>query len=565
MSPIPAKRYSGGACASVEIDHGGALCDPELIDLDNAIGPSGYIDPWGDEIKEMTREQMEDIIEAFGRGAAIVKDCGFDMVMIHCGHGWLLHQFLSPLTNHRTDEFGGSLENRMRFPLMVIDRVRQAVGKNFPIDIRISGSERVNGGYDIETGVEIAKMLDGKVDLIHVSAGTQQDEYSAVLMHPGVFQKHGENAYLAAEIKKHVSTPVCTVGAFSEPDKMEDFLAESQVDCIAMGRALIADPFLPRKVIRNQVEDIRPCIRCGECQSGMMKNRCMRCTVNPYIGREDDFFHPIPVRETKKVLIAGGGPGGMEAALLAQERGHEVVLCERKDHLGGALDYADGADFKRFMKRYRDAQIAKISRLPIDVRLSTPVDAALVAEVKPDVLLIATGAKPLILPIPGLQEAIDDGRVIFGADLADDTPLGEKIVVIGGGLIGCESAVHTGRMGHPTTLIEMQEDVAVDCGRMHRLNLLHQMDVCELLTVKTGYACARIDAQGVWAKEKEGDETLFAADHIILAAGLIPDREQVDALRTLVPETYILGDAFRAGKIGNATRAAYDAVVTLGL
>ena len=187
----------------------------------------------------------------------------------------------------------------MRFPLLVVEKVRAAVGRAFPIDIRISGSERMPGGYDIQTGIEIAKALDGKVDLIHVSAGSQQDEYSCVLMHPGAFQQHGENSGLAAEIKKHVKTPVVTVGAFSEPDKMEAFLEESGVDCIAMGRALIADPFLAPQDHARQGGGHHPCLRCGECQSGMMRNKTMRCAVNPYIGRETEYFHPIPTREHK--------------------------------------------------------------------------------------------------------------------------------------------------------------------------------------------------------------------------------------------------------------------------
>lgn len=557
--------HSGGAAASVEIDHGGGLCDPLFLGGRNAIGPSSYVDEWGDVVEEITAAQMEEIADAFGRAAAMVKQCGFDMVMVHCGHGWLLHQFLSPITNKRTDEYGGSIANRMRFPLMVVEKVRRAVGRNFPIDVRISGSERVEGGYDLDTGIEIAKMLDGKVDLIHVSAGTQYDEYSAVLMHPGIYQQHGENSYLAKEIRKHVKTPVCTVGAFSEPDKMEAFLAEGGADCIAMGRALIADPFLPKKVMRDQISDITTCVRCGECQSGMMKNRCMRCTVNPLIGRENEYFHPIPVRNKRKVLIAGGGPGGMQAALAACERGHEVVLCEASDRLGGALSFADGADFKRSMRAYRESQAEKVMRLPIKVCLNTKADAAVIAKEQPDALIIATGARPFLPPIDGLAEALGSGRMLFGADVMEDMPLGDRVVIIGGGLIGCETGVHTARMGHDTTILEMNESPASDCGRMHKLNLDHQMAVLDNLYVACSHTCTRIDGEGVWARDADGKEKLFAADTMILAAGLMPDNEAADALRGLVPESYVIGDAMRAGKVGNATRDAYDAAVNLGL
>ena len=553
--------HSGGAAAEIEIDHGGALCDPVFIDGKNAIGPSGYVDAWGDEVLEMTEEQIYDIAEKFGEAAATAKACGFDMVMIHAGHGWLLHQFISPVTNHRTDQWGGSIENRMRFPLLVVEKVRAAVGKSFPIDIRISGSERMPGGYDISTGIEIAKALDGKVDLIHVSAGSQQDEYSAVLMHPGAFQKHGENAGLAAEIKKHVKTPVVTVGAFSEPDKMEAFLEESGVDCIAMGRALIADPFLPRKIMRGKVEDITPCLRCGECQSGLMRNKTMRCAVNPYIGREMEYFHPIPTRETKKLLIVGGGPAGMQAAITACERGHKVTLVEKSDRLGG-LKYADNADFKYNIRRYRDMTAAKVMALPVDVRLNTVVTDELVAEVQPDAILACVGADPWALPVPGA----DGQNVIFGAELQKNDPrVGQRVVVIGGGLIGCEEGIALAREGHEVTILEMQEELCPDCGRMHRLNVLHQIEVAETLTTATGLRCTGIDAQGVTAVDREGRESKFPADTVVMCAGMRPRSAEVERLSRYCAEFYVCGDASRARQIGQATRDGYDAVVNMGL
>ena len=552
--------HTGGAAAEVEIDHGGALCDPAFIGGKSAFGPSGYIDDWGDEVLEMTEEQIYEVAEAYGRAAATAKAVGFDMVMIHMGHGWLCHQFISEVTNHRTDKWGGSFENRMRFPLLVVEKVRQAVGRRFPIDVRISGSERMPGGYGIETGVEIAKALDGKVDLIHVSAGTQQDEYSAVLMHPGAFQKHGENSGLAAEIKKHVKTPVATVGAFSEPDKMEAFMEESDVDVICMGRALIADPFLPRKIFRNQVQDIRPCLRCGECQSGMMKNRVMRCAVNPIIGREVEVFHPIPTNEKRKVLIVGGGPAGMTAALTAYQRGHTVTLVEKSDRLGG-LKYADNAEFKCNIKRYRDMTAEQVMCLPIDIRLNTVVTDELVAEVNPDVIIAAVGADPLRLPLPG----IDSPKVIFGADIRRDTKMGKNVVVIGGGLIGCEEGVQLANEGHNVSIIEMNSELAPDCGRMHRISLMHEVEAAETLTPYTGYSCTGITDEGVTARDPDGVEHLFPADTIVMAAGMSPRTAEVERLRAYGREFYTVGDAIRARQIGQATREAYDAVINMGL
>ncbi len=553
--------HSGGAAAEIEIDHGGALCDPVFIDGKNAIGPSGYVDDWGDEVKEMTEEQIYEIADKFAEAAATAKACGFDMVMIHAGHGWLLHQFISEITNHRTDKWGGSLENRMRFPLLVVEKVRAAVGRAFPIDIRISGSERMPGGYDIQTGIEIAKALDGKVDLIHVSAGSQQDEYSCVLMHPGAFQQHGENSGLAAEIKKHVKTPVVTVGAFSEPDKMEAFLEESGVDCIAMGRALIADPFLPRKIMRGKVADITPCLRCGECQSGMMRNKTMRCAVNPYIGRETEYFHPIPTREHKNLLIVGGGPAGMQAAITACERGHKVTLVEKSDRLGG-LKYADNADFKANIRRYRDMTAATVMALPVDVRLNTVVTDELVAEVKPDAIIACVGADPWALPVPGASGE----NVVFGAELKRADPrVGHKVVVIGGGLIGCEEGIELAKEGHEVTILEMQEELCPDCGRMHRLSVLHEIEVAETLHTATGFRCTGIDAEGVSAVDAEGKEVRFPADTVVMCAGMRPRSAEVERLSKYCTEFYVCGDATRARQIGQATRDGYDAVVNVGL
>ena len=552
--------HAGGAMAEVEIDHSGALCAPEFIGGKNAFGPSAYIDPWGDQVEEMTEDQIYWVADKYAEAAANARALGFDMVMLHGGHGWLIHQFISPVTNHRTDKWGGSLENRMRFCLLVIDKVRAAVGRQFPIDIRISGTEYIDGGYDLDEGVEIAKMLDGKVDLIHVSAGTQQEEFSAALMHPTAFQEDMHNGYLAAEIKKHVKTPVMTVGAFNMPDAMEKYLEDTGVDAIAMGRALIADPFLPRKVLEGRIDEITPCIRCMECQSGMMKNRVMRCTVNPCIGRECEVFHPQPTYVHKKILIAGGGPAGMQAALEATKRGHEVVLCEASDRLG-ALRFADNETwFKRPMRRYRDSQVEKVMRCGAEIRLNTRVTKEIVDEVKPDVLLAAVGSEPFAVPVPGH----DGPNVVFGAYLTPETKLGEKLVVIGGGFIGCEEAVDLAKKGHDVTILEMIDELAINCGRMHRIALMHEIETSDKIHPAMGMRCSKIDETGVYAIDREGKEVFYPADNVIMASGMRSRSAEVEALRPLVKEFYVIGDANKAQKIMNATRDAYDAVIALG-
>ncbi|MGM9615151.1 MAG: FAD-dependent oxidoreductase [Oscillospiraceae bacterium] len=552
--------HSGGAAAAVQIDHGGALCTPEFIGGRNAMGPSGYVDAWGDEVVAMTEEQIYEIADKYAEAAANAKRCGFDMVQIHAGHGWLIHEFISPLTNHRDDRWGGSLENRMRFCLLVVEKVRAAVGRQFPISIRISGSERIEGGYEIDTGVEIARMLDGKVDLIHVSAATQQVDESYAYMFPTVFMNDMENACLAAEIKKHIKTPVVSVGAFNIPDDMERFLEESGVDAIAMGRALLADPFLPRKVLEGKPEEITPCIRCMECQNGMVQHRIVRCAVNPVIGRECEVFHPQPTYVHKKVLIAGGGPAGMEAALLAHQRGHEVVLCEASGKLG-ALRFADNnVWFKKPMRRWRDSQIAKIGRTGIEVRLNTRVDKAVVEEIQPDVLIIAVGSEPFAVPVPG-----HDGKnVVFGAHITPETEIGKRVVIIGGGFIGVEEAIALASEGHEVTILEMRGALAIEAGPMYKIGLFRQLKETENITQALGMRCSKITEEGVYALDADGNEVFYPCDTVVMAAGMRSRSEEAAALRGLVKETYVIGDANKAAKIMNANRDAYDAVTALG-
>ena len=554
--------HSQGAAASAELDHGGALCAPEFLGKTPA-GPSAYVDAWGDEVRAMSEEEIVHAAKMFGQAAANAKHYGFDMVTVHAGHGWLIHQFLSPLTNFRQDHWGGTPEKRLNFLLLCIDEIRAAVGKNFPIEVRISGSERTEGGYGLDYGIQIAKALDGKVELIHVSAGTQQVEYSCVKMHPGPFEHDMENRNLAAEIKKHVKTPVCSVGAYNFPEQMEDAIASGDADCIAIGRGLVADPFLPKKIIEGREDEITPCLRCSDCMSSMIAFRGMRCAVNPIIGRECDFFHPLPVNRRRRILIAGGGPAGMEAALIAAEKGHSVVLCEARDKLGGALKFADnGAPNKLTMKRYRDSQIRKVLAHPdIEVRLNTTVDASVVDEVRPDVLIAAVGGRPVTPPIPG----VEGDNVFFGADLMPDTPLGKRVVVIGGGMIGCEESVYLSDLGHEVTIVELQDDIAADCLKYPFLWLHHEVEA-RAIRVLTSASCTAITGGSVTVKHLDsGTEETFPCDSVVLAAGMRSRSDEVEALRPLCATFYVVGDARQAKNVMMAVRDGYDAVVDLGL
>lgn len=280
---------------------------------------------------------MERVIMKHIEAASLAKRCGFGMVFLHGGHGFLMHQFMSPTLNHRTDEYGGSFENRMRFPLEIIRAVRGAVGPHFPIELRISGSEVYEGGYDVDYGCRIAKAVDGIVDLIHVSAGSHEDARVFTVTHPSMFLEDGVNVRYAAEVKKHVTkSKVATVGALSDPAVLEEIIASGKADVVELARGIICDPDLPNKARTGRDDEIIRCIRCFTCFSNLIKHGHIVCALNPEISDESEQKYARPSAEPKDVLIAGGGVAGMEAALTCEKRGHKVILCEKSDRLGGS-------------------------------------------------------------------------------------------------------------------------------------------------------------------------------------------------------------------------------------
>ena len=365
-----------GAIPSLELSHSGMYAGTYMTDKDRQKSiaqwsASACTRADGVEVKALTRPMIDEIVQAYGHVAGLAKRAGFEMLMIHGGHGWLINQFLSPMFNRREDEYGGSLENRCRFAIEVLKAVREAVGPGFPIEFRLSGAEFVEEGYDLEEGIRIAQMIEPFVDLLHVTAGTYQRTFG--ITHPSMFEEHGRNVYLAAEIKKHVKVPVATIGGLNDPAQMEDIIASSKADIVYMGRALLADPFLPRKVTENRDEEIVRCLRCFTCMAERAATSTRRCTVNPLIGREmeGDEIHPAPVK--KKVLVAGGGPGGLYAAYTAARRGHQVILCEKGSEVGGILKGEQALPFKHEMYELAGTYKLLAERAGVEIRMNTEV------------------------------------------------------------------------------------------------------------------------------------------------------------------------------------------------
>ena len=548
-----------GAIPSLELSHSGMYAGTYMTDKTrqheiHQWGPSDTVRPDGVQVKALTKEMLQEITAAYGSVAGLAKRAGFEMLMIHGGHGWLLNQFLSPYFNKRQDEYGGSLENRCRLAKEVLSAVREAVGPGFPIEFRMSGSELFEGGYDLEEGVRIAQQIEAYCDLIHVSAGTYQRGFGDT--HPSMFKEHGCNVYLAAEIKKHVSVPVAAIGGLNSPEQMEEIISSGKADIVYMARALLADPFLPRKVMENREDEIVHCLRCFTCMAERAATSTRRCTVNPLIGRESDGTEVQPAPVKKKVLVAGGGPGGLYAAYTAARRGHQVILCEKSDELGGILKSEQALPFKREMYELAGTYALLAERAGVEIRTNTEVTADYAKKENADALIIAVGSAPLVPPIPGLD---GENVVIVNDYYLKKDKVTEDVVVFGGGLAGCECAVYLGMEGKRVHLVEMREELAPDANVRHRPLLLKEID--KYATVHTGYKGLRVTAEGIVCMDKDGREQLVPGTTVICALGQRSRRDVTENLRDAAPYTAVIGDAAKVSSITNAVYWGYYAAL----
>lgn len=550
-----------GAVPSVELSHSGQYAGTYLVDKDkkkglSQYGPSDWVRPDGIRVKALTQEQIDEIVNAYAETAALAKRAGFQMVMVHAGHGWLINQFLSPAFNHRTDQYGGSFENRLRFARQVLTSVRKAVGPGFPIELRMSGSELFEGGYDLQGGVEIAKALEDLVDLIHVSAGSYQ--FGFFNTHPSMFSAHGCNVYLAAEIKKHVKVPVATIGGLNDPAQMEEIIASGKADVVEMGRAILADPELPAKVMSNREDEIVRCLRCFTCMAERPSTGTRRCTVNPLIGRECEGLDVTPAAKSRKVFIAGGGVAGMQAALTAARRGHKVTLFEKSDALGGILKSEQAIPFKYEMYQLSLSMARMLEREQVAIRLNTALTPEILDREQPEALIIAVGSSPIVPPLPGMD---GDNVVIVNNYYLEKNRVKDQVVVLGGGLAGCECAVHLGMEGKQVHLVEMRESLAVDCNIRHRPILMKQVE--QYTTVHTSCQGLRVTCEGLVCRNSEGEEILIPGQTVICAVGQRSNRAQVDALRFGAPFVREIGDCSRVANITNAIYQGHHAALAI--
>ena len=546
---------------SIELCHGGHESPKEVIGK-HPFGPSAMVKDDGTVVDEMTQADIDQVVASFASTAAFAERAGFDMVTLHGGHGWLLAQFASPYANKRTDRYGGTPENRARFAREVIAAIRKATGKDFLIEYRVSGSELTEGGLTLEDTIQFLRQIEHDVDLIHVSAGLRANPHTRAIMHPSAFLEHGVNVYLAEAIKKEITAcPIVTVGAITDPAKAEQILADGRADVVAMCRAAIADPDWPNKAKAGRPEDIRPCIKCCYCLDGEKVARRFGCSVHPSCGRNLrlDALTPAAPARRKRVVIVGGGPAGMEAAATAADRGHQVILLERSDRLGGQLKYGTHEYFKEGLRDFLHYLIRRVECSAVDVRLNTEATPELVEGLHPDAVFAAVGASPVIPPIPGCDSPQVYSALTYFQHLDQ---LGDQVVVIGGGLVGTEAALDLAvTHGKQVTIVEMQGQLAPDAWRTHRIPLLER--VGEHVSVCLNARCTGISAAGVTCAGPDGAGRSIPADSVILAAGMRPNLDEAEAFRFTALDFVPIGDCVKIQNVFGAVHTGYYAALDL--
>lgn len=555
---------SHGAVASIQLNHVGAVNHPEQIKgHKNPIGPSAFVREDGVQVDGMTVEMMERVAHNYAEAAWNCKALGFDMVMLHGGHGWLLSQFISPRTNRRTDEYGGSMENRARFPIMVCKKIREVCGEDFLIEYRVSGSERIEGGMNLGDCVEFCRIIQDYVDIIHVTSGIYHSHVETKAF-SSMFDAHGCNLDLAAGIKEAVRIPVVAVGGFNHPQQIEDALASGKCDFVALGRQQFADPEFVNKALTGRADQIAPCLRCS-CFNPLAANPGERpipelwhCAVNPMASRELRWRQaPLP-RKQRKVLVAGGGVSGMYAAITAAERGHHVTLCEKEKRLGGLLWFTDIDEHKESLRRYYKSLIARCKEAGVDILINTEVTPALIGSLEPDAVICAVGSGPVIPPIPGIGKATHALEVY-----KDISRLGKEVVLIGGGAVGCESGFFFAEACNTHVhILEQRDDICKDSNDSQRRALIPRMKKAGM-TWDCNVCVTEITDDGVNFTDRDGKACFVRAGSVIYATGNRPNDSLVNSLRGIVPWFVVTGDARKARTVKEATYEGFCAAMDI--
>lgn len=546
--------HAYGAKMALQLSAGwGRNAYTDVIKKVGAVGPSAapcFRDP-SIMARELTTQEVEVLVKAFETSAAMVRGAGIDAVEIHGHDVYLLDAFTDPLWNKRTDKYGGDFEGRLRFPLEVIEAIRRGAGSDFPVIYRLSVTHPIEGGRELEEGLEICRRLEAAgVDALDVDVCTYEVRYWAI---PPTTVPPGCHIDLAEAVKSVVKVPVIVAGKLGYPELAERVLQEGKADFIALGRSLIADPEWPNKVKEGRLEDICPCIGDNEgCIGKNQKNQYISCTVNPTTGKEEEFAIR-PAEKIKSVLVVGGGPAGMEAAIVATLRGHKVALWEKGNALGGNLIPASVPAFKQDYRMLVDYLSNRVRKLGVTVELGKEATPELLQETKPDIIIIATGGTPIIPGIPGAQKE----NVMTAIDvLLGKRQVEKSVAVVGGSLVGCETALYLAQKGFKVTIVEMLDTIADDlfyANKQHLQKLLAEADV-KVLASKT---VVEITNEAVVIADKDGSRSTLEADSVVLAVGLKPEGRLLETLKDEVREVYAIGDCVEPLKVIDAIRQGF--------
>ncbi len=538
-------RYE--AKIAIQLHHGGARANPKF-NGGRMVAPSAVKDLHTTP-DALTLDEIAALVERHGEAAYRAKRAGYDSVEVHGAHGYLLHQFLSPASNKRTDEYGGSPENRMRFTLEVIRSVRKAVGPEYPVIYRLS----TEGGYGLEDSVAFAaQWAEAGVDALNVSIGGTAP---ISLLPPETSPMSIPQGYLADyvhAVKKAVTIPVMCVGEIREPAVAESILAEGKADYVALARALMSDAHWANKASQGREDEILRCISCDECRFRLYRGLPVRCLINPQLGREGWLHEPEPAAASRKVMVVGGGPAGMEVARVAALRGHQVSLYESTPVLGGGqLTLAEAPPHKEKLRWLGEYLTRRLEQLPVKVHSGSPVDAAMVEREAPDVLVVATGAVPLIPDIPG----IDGDNVVTAFRVLEDQleTEGKQVVVLGGRRVGTETAEFLTLRGATVTVVTRSpiSQLAIDAAPTYRAPLLRRLRNADVKFIGD-HDVKEINGQGLTLIGPDKEEEFLAADMVVIARGAVPQRSLADEAARLVNEVHVIGDSVEPRSIAEA-------------
>ena len=505
----------------------------------------------------LTTEEIYHLVDGYADAAERAWKAGADAVEVHMAHGYLVNSFLSPRTNKRVDEFGGCFENRMRFPRLIIEKIRERVGDRIAVLARINSSDEILGGNDVHDSAAIAACLeDYGVDALHVSRSVHiRDEYmwAPTAVHGGF------SADLVTEIKRAVTIPVITVGRFTEPQYAELLVREGRTDLVAFGRQSLADPEMPKKALEGRLEDMIPCIACLQgCVPSMYQGKPLCCLTNPFLGHESEQWKMAET--SKKVMVIGGGVGGLCAAFVAAERGHSVTLYEAGHVLGGNMRLAAFPPGKGDITNMVRAYIHRCEKDGVRIILDQEVTLELIRKENPDAVIVATGAKPLVLPIEG----IDQPEILSGSAVLDGTCApGKKVLVVGGGMVGCEIAALLGEQEHEVDVIELRGEIGADVIREHKIYLMKDFEQYRIGQI-TGAKVCRFYKDGVEYESADGTrQEARGYDSVVLAMGYRSFNPFAGQIEKLGKEVYVIGDAHQARRALEATSEAYQAAIRL--